>query len=71
MQEKLLIIRKKEKVTQQKMAAMLDITPQCYHQKEFGIRPFNLNEMFKIANFFNLKIEDIFLPYELQNGVKK
>lgn len=70
MQEKLLVIRKREKITGRKMAKMLGITEQCYHQKEYGIRPFNINEMFKISNFFNMKIEDIFLPYEVQKGLK-
>lgn len=71
MQEKLLIMRKKNHVTGQQMASLLGITPQAYHQKEFGKRPFNINEMFKISDFFKLSIEEIFLPHELQNGVKK
>ena len=71
MQEKLLILRKKNNVTGTKMANLLGITLQSYHAKEIGEKQFKTNEMFKIADYFHLKLDDIFLPYEHQNGVKK
>lgn len=71
MQEKLMVMRKKSGITQQQMADLLGVTPKTYNHKENGIIQFKANEMFEIANYFHLKIEDIFLPYEHQNGVKK
>lgn len=62
MQEKLLILRKKENVTQETMAKMLGITSKSYSQKELGRTEFTMNEMFIISDFFHHSIEDIFLP---------
>lgn len=71
MQEKLLIMRKKAGITQQQMADLINVSVTTYHHKEVGMIQFRANEMFKIADYFNLKIEDIFLPYEVQNGLTK
>lgn len=71
MQEKLLIMRKKAGLSQLEMAKLIGVAPNTYNHKEKGYKQFKANEMFKIADYFHLKIEDIFLPYELQNGVKK
>lgn len=71
MQEKLLIMRKKAGLSQLEMANMIGVSPNTYNHKENGLKQFKANEMFKIADYFNLKLDDIFLPYEDQNGVKK
>lgn len=71
MQEKLMIIRKKSGLRQVDMAKFLGISPNSYNHKEKGTKQFKANEMFKIADYFHLKIEDIFLPYVDQKGLKK
>ena len=70
MQEKLILLRKKRNVKQEILAKLLDITQKTYSYKELEKSEFTMNEMFKIANYFGLTIEDIFLPSLLQNGVK-
>lgn len=68
MQEKLIIIRKQRDITQKDLADLIGITPKQYRLKEIGDTKFNGDEMFKIADFLNLKIEDIFLPTTHQIG---
>lgn len=70
MQEKLILLRKTSGVTQDTLAKLLDINPKTYSAKELGKTEFSMNEMFKIAKYFDKQIEDIFLPRILQNGVK-
>lgn len=69
MQEKLFLLRKTGGITQEKIAKLLDINPKTYASKEMGKTEFSMNEMFKIAKYFNKSVEDIFLPTILQNGV--
>ncbi len=68
MQSKLLLIRKENKITQAYLANLLGITSKQYSAKELGKVKFNGDEMFTIANFFNKKVDDIFLPTTHQNG---
>ncbi|KXU13651.1 hypothetical protein SORDD17_01657 [Streptococcus oralis] len=60
MQEKLLIIRKEKKVKQSELAEVLGISKNSYSLKEQGKTEFKLSEMFKIANYFQKDISDIF-----------
>lgn len=69
MQEKLILLRKKKKISQDFMAELLKINPKTYSYKEQGKTEFSMNEMFIIADYFGMEIEDIFLPSLLQNGV--
>lgn len=69
MQEKLMLLRKKNNVNQQELADLLGINIKTYNFKEIGKSEFTMNEMFKIASYFHQNIEDIFLPTILQNGV--
>lgn len=62
MQDKLIILRKKEKIKQQTLADLLGISVKQYGFKETGKSKFDGDEMFKIADFFNLKVDDIFMP---------
>lgn len=71
MQEKLLLIRKNKNITQQELAKCIGISVNQYSLKEKGKYNFNCDEMFKIAEYLNMNIEDIFLPLEHQNGVKE
>ena len=68
MQEKLLILRKQNNITQDEIARMLGISVKQYNYKENGKSKFNCDEMFKISNYFNKKIDEIFLPTTHQNG---
>ncbi len=70
MQEKLLLIRKNKNITQQELAECIGISVNQYSLKEKGKYNFNCDEMFKIANYLKMNIEDIFLPLTHQNGVK-
>lgn len=70
MQTKLIILRKETKTTQKELADLLGITKASYISKEHGKNEFKITEMFKIAQYFNKKIDDVFVPYILQNGVK-
>ena len=62
MQNKLILLRKEHKITQNELAQLLGITTKQYGSKELGKTKFNGDEMFKIAEYFNLKVDDIFLP---------
>lgn len=61
MQKKLFLERKIErKMTQKQMADLLGISVMTYKRKESGEYPFNSDEMFKIAELFNVKIDELF-----------
>lgn len=68
MQEKLIILRKKNKVSQETLANLIGITTKQYGLKERGESIFNGDEMFVIAGYFKLKVDDIFLHSHHQNG---
>lgn len=70
MQTKLIILRKETKATQEDLAIILGISPQAYRNKELGKTEFKINEMYKLAQYFNKTIDDVFVPCILQNGVK-
>ena len=62
MQEKLIILRKKENISIKKMGETLGIAPKTYSEKERGLAEFTQDEMFEISEKFNLNIDQIFLP---------
>ena len=68
MQEKLMLLMQKENVTQQRLASVLDITKKQFSYKLKGKSDFKCSEMFKIANFFNKNINEIFLAPMYENG---
>ena len=63
------MIRKRKNITQQFFADLIGISLNQYRLKEAGKYNFDCDEMFAIAEYLNMKIEDIFLPSEHQNGV--
>lgn len=71
MQEKLIILRKNKGIQQKELAEILGITLTAYNLKENGKYQFTGDQMFKIAEYFKMPIEDIFLPRIHQNGVKE
>ena len=68
MQEKLMLLMQKENVTQQRLASVLGITKKQFSYKLKGKSDFKCSEMFKIANFFNKNIDEIFLAPMYENG---
>lgn len=68
MQSKLIILRKERQITQKTIADLLGISTKQYGYKETGKSKFDGDEMFKIADYFGLKVDDIFLPSIHQNG---
>lgn len=68
MQTQLIILRKEKKINQETLADLLGISVKQYGYKENGKAKFNGDEMFKIADYFGLSINDIFLPSYHQNG---
>ena len=68
MQEKLIILLKQKDLTQHWLANLLDISDKQVGKKIMGDVKFNGDEMFKIADYFKLKVDDIFLPTTHQNG---
>lgn len=70
MQEKLMLLRKKKNIKQQELADLLGISLNQYSLKEKGKYNFTCDEMFLIADYFKMAIEEIFLPSIHQNGVK-
>lgn len=68
MQSKLIILRKNKKISQEILADLLGISVKQYGLKENGKAKFVGDEMFKIADYFGLKVDDIFLPSYHQNG---
>lgn len=71
MQLLLLNLRKtQKKVTQAEVAKYLGISTKSYRDKENGKREFKQDEMFKLAEYFKLPINQIFLPRTFQIGTK-
>lgn len=70
MQEKLILLKEENHLTNKKMGEILGISAKQYRKKEQGIVAFKMNEMFMLSKYFNKKIEEIFLPQTHQNGAK-
>lgn len=62
MQENLLILRKRCGYSIKYVAEYLGISSKQYSAKENGLYPFNSDEMFKLSELFNKRMDDIFLP---------
>lgn len=62
MQDNLILLRKNNNITQKKLANLIGISEVQYGKKEKGIAEFTQDEMFVIADYFELKVDDIFLP---------
>lgn len=61
-QEKLASVRRSKNISQREMANVIDVTTETYNAKELGRTQFKASEMFIIADYFNSKIDEIFLP---------
>lgn len=61
-QERLAAIRRAKNISQREIADLIGVATETYNNKELGKTQFKASEMFIIADFFNKKIEEIFLP---------
>jgi len=62
MQEKLLVLRNRHKLSQKQVADILGLSAHQYRLKEQGRYEFTADEMFKLSDLFNERLENIFLP---------
>ncbi|RGD72937.1 helix-turn-helix domain-containing protein [Anaerofustis stercorihominis] len=51
--------RLQKKLTQKEMADFLNITPNAYQKYEYGKREPLLNNLIKLADFFNVSLDDL------------
>ena len=70
MQWNLIRLRKERNETQEDLARLLHISTEGYRKKENGINQFKSDEMFELANHFDLEINDIFYQQSTQNANK-
>lgn len=61
MESRIQELRKKNKVTQEELASAVGVTRQTIISLENGKYNASLQLAFKIARFFEMKIEDVFL----------
>ncbi|MEF2244008.1 helix-turn-helix transcriptional regulator [Paenibacillus sp. IITD108] len=66
-QARLIALRKYKGFTQQEIADHLKIDVRTYINKENGSSQFKANEMFYIAQLFQMNISEIFLPPNFMN----
>ena len=71
MQINLYNARKEAQMSQEQVAAVLNISRISYGQKERSQKPVTLDEMFKLSELFQRSVDDIFLPRSNQNGSKQ
>ena len=71
-QEKLASIRRSQNISQREIAKLIGVATETYNNKELGKTQFKASEMFIIADFFDARIDDIFLPpYFMNHEVKE
>lgn len=61
-QEKLASIRRSKNISQRELAELIGVETNTYNNKELGKTQFKASEMFIIADSFDMKIDEIFLP---------
>lgn len=68
MQWKLIQLRKERGLSQKDVADVIGIDVRSYIPREHGTVPFRADEMFKLRDYFDVAIEDIFLPRNSTNS---
>ncbi len=68
MQWNLIIARKEQKLSQNKMAETLNMNKDTYGRKERGESQFTADEMFMISNYLDKPLDQIFLPRDCINN---
>lgn len=66
MQWNLIRYRKTKGKTQKEMAELLNISLKTYSNKENGLTQFDMDEMFMLARYFNVKVDELFTPSSSQ-----
>ena len=54
--------REKRNITQEEIAEVLNTKPQTISRYELGLRKTNQDVLFKLADYFNISINDFFPP---------
>lgn len=67
MQYLLEAVRRSRKESQGALAKLINVDVRTYQNKEKGVTQFKQNEMFIIAKHFNRKVDELFLPTNLEN----
>lgn len=67
MQIRLYELRKEADLSQKDLGKLIGVTDATYRSKELGRQDFKSTEMFKIANFFHKKLDDIFTEETSRN----
>jgi len=70
MQDNLILLMEKNNVKIKDLASLLSITEKQTSYKIKGKVEFKCSEMFKIADYFGLTVNDIFLPSMYENGTQ-
>lgn len=71
MKNRLEEIRKKKGIRQEDLAEALEVSRQTIGSLENGRYNPSINLAFKIARYFEMRVEDIFIYEEEQNNEKK
>lgn len=71
MQWKLIITRKEKHLKQEDLAKLLKISTDAYGMKERSQLQFKADEMFILSDYFDKKIEQLFLPSNFGNTEKE
>ncbi len=67
----LMVLRKKNKITQKDLAKELNIPKSSYSKKERGECNFTIRQAKIIADYFNKTIEEVFFPNENPKKILK
>ncbi|MEW9579386.1 helix-turn-helix transcriptional regulator [Bacillus toyonensis] len=60
MHKNLFIARKERRMTQEKAANLINISPRTYFAKEHGNSDFTLKEAQKLAKYFKTTVDELF-----------
>jgi len=63
-----MVLRKKHNLNYNNMAKILNISKDTYGRKERGESQFTLDEMFLLSKYFDLPLDEIFLPRDCINN---
>lgn len=64
-------LRAEHDLSQEEMAKLIRISSSSYQRKETGESQFLLIEAYRIADIFDMSIDEIFLTSNIPKGIKK
>ena len=65
--EKIRSFRQSKNITQEEVAEFLGVTTQAISRYELGDRKTDNDVLFRLADYFNVSVNDFFPPIELKN----